>query len=375
MTTRVGLLRIAVVALAVLALVPAGAVPAQAAHEVPPLRTITYQVQQRGVVVSDLEEFAQHAAATFADPRGWSLGGTLDFVRVPSGGEFTLWLAEASTLPSFGAPCHPSWSCRSGRNVIINETRWRTASPSWTGSLDDYRHYVVVHELGHWLGQGHAACPGRGQPAPVMQQQSIGLQGCLSNVWPLGWERDAVARRSGVPVRLDVFTDIAGSVHAESVRALAHAGVVSGFPDGSYRPLGDVSRGQLATFLARARGLQPTGVADFADIGDSVHAASVRAVADAGIASGYADGRFGPHDPVMRAQMASFLARTLALDVTDGSCAPADSLDSVHAGAICAVLTAGVALGVADGRFEPTAVVSRGQMASFLARLPAVPAG
>ena len=54
--------------------------------------------------------------------------------------------------------------------------------------MRDYRHMVVNHEMGHWLGSGHQYCGGIGQPAPVMQQQSIDLQGCAFNPWPLDWE-------------------------------------------------------------------------------------------------------------------------------------------------------------------------------------------
>ena len=71
---------------------------------------------------------------------------------------------------------------------MINQTRWRHASPSWNRAgrpVREYRHMVVNHETGHWLGHGHLGCAGRGRPAPVMMQQSKGLAGCRHNPWPL----------------------------------------------------------------------------------------------------------------------------------------------------------------------------------------------
>jgi hypothetical protein len=192
----------ALIALAVLlslATVPLDRRPAAAAGS----RIVyTYQVRGDGNR-SSLEAFAADAAGTYADPRGWSLGGSIAFRRVASGGEFTLWLAAASQVPTFGSICDSEWSCTVGRNVIINETRWLTASPSWNAShhtLADYRHLVVNHETGHWLGFGHQFCGGPGQLAPVMQQQSISLQGCQPNAWPLPFERQRLAASRGVPI-------------------------------------------------------------------------------------------------------------------------------------------------------------------------------
>jgi hypothetical protein len=94
-------------------------------------------------------------------------------------------------MSSFGGACDVIWSCRSGPNVVINEDRWLGASPAWneTGaSLTDYRNMVINHETGHWLGFGHQLCDAAGEAAPVMQQQSMGLQGCAPNPWP--WPAD-----------------------------------------------------------------------------------------------------------------------------------------------------------------------------------------
>lgn len=170
---------------------------ADAGDVMPPVtRTFTYSVAARGAFTSDMTQFAASAAATLADPRGWRAAG-IGFQRVDSGGDFTLWLSEAAFVPSFGPPCTVNYSCRVGRNVIINEFRWRTSSPVWvTGgkSIDEYQDLVVNHEVGHFLGFDHVGCSGPGQLAAVMQQQSKGLDGCLPNEWPLAREISALTR-------------------------------------------------------------------------------------------------------------------------------------------------------------------------------------
>lgn len=187
-------MRVAVVAVALA--VAVGSLSVAGAATAAPL-VYEYSVQGRGNR-SDLEEFAAVAAEAYADPRGWSLGGSMRFRRVASGGAFTLWLAADRQMAGFGGACGVMWSCRNGRDVVVNEDRWLGASPAWTeagGSLRDYRHMVVNHETGHWLGFGHVTCAAPGAVAAVMQQQSMGLQGCTANAWPLAAEREAVSRR------------------------------------------------------------------------------------------------------------------------------------------------------------------------------------
>lgn len=165
----------------------AEAAAAANAHKAASTITVTYDVTTKGAVYASFSEFKLQANQTLNDPRGWSRMN-VKFVEVASGGMFTLVLAEASQLPTFSSGCSADWSCNAGRYVIINQDRWMGATSSWSnagGSLRDYRHMVINHETGHWLGHDHEQCGGAGQLAPVMQQQSIDLQGCTFNPWPL----------------------------------------------------------------------------------------------------------------------------------------------------------------------------------------------
>ena len=170
--------------------------PTVEAHDVPVSRRVTYSVTTRGRVTASIKVFRRQAQDTFDHPRGWRAAG-IRFRRVRRGGDFTLVLAAAGTLPSFSPGCSVQWSCRVGRHVVINQLRWNRASPAWNRagrSRRDYRHLVVNHETGHWLGSGHASCHRRGR-APVMMQQSKGTGRCRFNPWPLPWEAAAVRRR------------------------------------------------------------------------------------------------------------------------------------------------------------------------------------
>lgn len=154
--------------------------------------TFTYDVTTRGSIIADFVEFESQANQTLNDARGWARLG-VSFQEVDSGGDFTLVLSEAGQVPSFSSGCSVDWSCRVGRYIIINQDRWLYASDAWNqsgGSLRDYRHMVVNHETGHWLGHDHnfTGCSVTGQLAPLMEQQSIDLQGCSFNPWPLDSE-------------------------------------------------------------------------------------------------------------------------------------------------------------------------------------------
>lgn len=162
------------------------------------VKTIRYCTAVRGVSESELTGLNAKLQSVYADSRGWNLSGLIRFEKVDSNCEFRVWLSSADQMPTFGAICDPEWSCAVTPNVIINYDRWRLASSAWNaqgGSLDDYRSMVINHETGHWFGLNHLHCSGAGQPAPVMQQQSIDLQGCTFNAWPTVSEQNMLKQR------------------------------------------------------------------------------------------------------------------------------------------------------------------------------------
>jgi hypothetical protein len=75
------------------------------------------------------------------------------------------------------------FSCWSGRTAAINARRWHEGARDHH-DLAVYRAYLVNHEVGHGLGYGHVDCPGSGQPAPVMMQQTKSVGACTPNAWP-----------------------------------------------------------------------------------------------------------------------------------------------------------------------------------------------
>ena len=152
------------------------------------LRRFAVAVEKgRGVTAAD---FANAIDRTLGDPRSWIAGGQFRLQRVPAGptAEFTVYLASASTSQQMcaagGLDTAGYTSCRVAGRVIINLNRWQYAVPEYGAPLATYQAYAINHEVGHQLGHGHEACPGAGRPAPVMQQQTYGLQGCLPNAWP-----------------------------------------------------------------------------------------------------------------------------------------------------------------------------------------------
>jgi len=68
-----------------------------------------------------------------------------------------------------------------GRDMYLCAERWFEGAPKSKLHLDDYRQDMVSHEIGHILGKEHVVCHGKGKPAPIMMQQTLGIGECNPN--------------------------------------------------------------------------------------------------------------------------------------------------------------------------------------------------
>lgn len=179
-----------------------------------------------------------------------------------------------------------------------------------------------------------------------------------------------------------VFSDVPTThTHFASICRVAGEGIALGFRDGTYGPSRAVTRGQLASFVARSLevagvDLPGPGPGGYHDTAGSGHRDAIDRLTAAGIVEGVVAGQeFRPAEPVTREQVASVLVRSVRFATDDPDLAASggphftDTGRSVHAANVDLAAELGLTVGTRPGIFEPRGHASRGQTATFLSRL------
>ncbi|CAN5875383.1 hypothetical protein BH23ACT2_BH23ACT2_13310 [soil metagenome] len=152
-----------------------------------PLRRYTVEVEDGTGV--DLDEFADEVDAVLGDRRGWTTADGIALQRVATReeAELTVRLTTPDTTDRLCFPLDTGGevSCGHRGMAVLNLERWLKGAEPSKLDLTDYRAYLVTHEVGHLLGYGHVPCPGPGELAPTMMQQTLSIGACEPNPWPV----------------------------------------------------------------------------------------------------------------------------------------------------------------------------------------------
>lgn len=116
----------------------------------------------------------------------------------------------------------------------------------------------------------------------------------------------------------DWFPDDESSIHESNIDVVAENEIALGYPDGTYRPDASVTRGEMASFLSRAITDLAAATRDwFPDDAGNSHEPAINVIAENEITIGYPDGTYRPQAEITRGEMATMLVRALDLTPID----------------------------------------------------------
>ena len=165
----------------------------------------------------------------------------------------------------------------------------------------------------------------------------------------------------------DVSTD---AYYYEAVKWAAKKGITGGTGDGTFNPNGACTRAHIVTFLWRAAGSPaPKSTVSFADVpADSYYAKAVAWAVENGITLGTGDGTFSPNATCTRAQSVTFLYRALGTAPTTVNGFTDVTADAFYADAVAWAVESGVTNGTSASTFSPNNGCTRAQIVTFLYR-------
>ena len=165
------------------------------------------------------------------------------------------------------------------------------------------------------------------------------------------------------------FSDVKESDWACAyIMNLYEKGIISGYPDGTFKPNKEITRQQAAKMITLGAGLKYQGKkANFSDVDPNGEMSPyIAALVEKGAIRGYPDGSFRPKQNITRAQIAQIVAK--AFDLKMGKLpASFKDLPAGDAGEYIKILASnGIVKGYGDGTFKPQGVTTRAQFCKIL---------
>ena len=153
------------------------------------------------------------------------------------------------------------------------------------------------------------------------------------------------------------FADTRNHWAKDAIDFVSARGLVNGMSATIYAPNASTTRAQLWTILARQNNADLTGGATWFE--NAQNWAKEKGISDGA----------NPDGTINRAQMVTMLWRAMGQPAAGGNASFADvPADSYYAQAVAWAIENGITAGVGGGRFDPNSTCTRAQIATFLAR-------
>lgn len=169
------------------------------------------------------------------------------------------------------------------------------------------------------------------------------------------------------------FTDTKGNWAEHEIALVADAGIVGGYPDGSFRPNAYISREAFAKVVSNFMGYtEEADLSQYKDVNpnDGLTPYVARCVAQ-GVMGGFSDTRMAPKNNITREQAAAMLCRAFKLNTEGltGKFVDKNLITEKLRPEVAALELTGLIGGYDDGTFRPKANLTRAQMMAIISRL------
>ena len=154
-----------------------------------------------------------------------------------------------------------------------------------------------------------------------------------------------------------------------------HYAYITGYSDGTVRPLNDITRAEVATIFFRlltdeARETYWSTISGYSDvsIGDWYNNA-VSTLSNLGVIGGYPDGTFGPNDTISRAEFVAIATRFFDYTAQYRGTFSDVSSAAWYADYVQAGVELGLVGGYPDGTFDPNGAITRAEACAIVNRV------
>lgn len=169
------------------------------------------------------------------------------------------------------------------------------------------------------------------------------------------------------------FTDVSGHWAEANIKSLAQKGIINGFEDGTFKPNNSVTRAEFTTMVVKALGLTTSSDVNFTDVASgSWYESYIKSAVKAGLVSGMPDGSFKPNEQIKRQDAILILYRGFESALKSGDAiefSDKQAISDYALEAVNALSASGIVTGDDTLSFNPQNSTTRAEVAALIERI------